>query len=285
MNAWSRLAPSWLHFLIAAATLAAPPGMAASPAAQELHLGSVAMDVPAAMVQRLTPLARYLSRECGLDVSFRASPNLGSAVHELGRDYTQIAYLTPMAYIEAREQYGVKPLVAPRTHGRSSFNLVVAARTDSPVASMADLKGRRFAFGDQKALLQRAVVVGAGVKLEDLGEYRFLKHYDNIAKAVLNDDFDAGILKDTIYEEFAPRGLRRLHTSPALPGYLFAVGRGVPEATVRKLRTAFLALKADTPENKAVLNGLDAGYDGFDTVEDKDYDEVRRLVAPFRTKD
>lgn len=287
MNLWSHIPPAWRRALAtpalaAFAFMAAPPHAAAAQAAKELYLGSVAMDVPAAMVQRLAPLTRYLSRETGLRVSFRASPNLGSAVHELGRDFTQIAYLTPVAYIEAREQYRVEPLVTPLTHGKSSFNLVVAVRQDSPLASMQELKGKRFAFGDEKALLQRAVVVGAGVRLEDLSQYRYLKHYDNIAKAVLNQDFEAGILKDTIYEEFAARGLRRLHTSPPLPAYLFAVGSGVPEATVKKLRAAFLALKPDTPEHKAILQGLDMGYDGFEPVQDKDYDEIRRLIAPFR---
>ena len=128
---------------------------AAATAADEIYLGSVAMDVPAAMVQRLTPLTNYLSKKTGLKVSFRASPNLGSAVNELGNDQTQIAYLTPVAYIEAHDKFKVKPLVAPLTHGKDTFNLVVAVHQDSNIHSMADLNGKSFALGDEKALLQR----------------------------------------------------------------------------------------------------------------------------------
>jgi phosphonate transport system substrate-binding protein len=248
----------------------------------ELFLGSVAMDVPAAMVKRMAPLAHYLTSKTGIKVSFRASPNLGSAVNELGEDFTQIAYLTPVAYVEAHDKYGAQPLASPITHGKSTFNLVVAVRSGSPFVTMEDLKGHSFAFGDEKALLQRAVVVGGGVKLEELSRYSFLKHYDNIAKAVLNDDFDAGILKDTIYEEFADKGLRKLYVSPPLPSYLFAINKSVPEDMVKKLRAAFLALKADTPQHKTILQGLDIGYDGFETVRDEDYDVVRKLIAPFR---
>ena len=65
--------------------------------AETLYLGSVAMDVPAEMVRRLAPLTAYLSKAAGMKVVFRASPNLGSAVEELGKDFTQIAYLTPVA--------------------------------------------------------------------------------------------------------------------------------------------------------------------------------------------
>jgi phosphonate transport system substrate-binding protein len=251
---------------------------------QELYLGSVAMDVPAEMVKRLTPLTQYLTKQTGINVSFRASPNLGSAVNELGKDFTQIAYLTPVAYIEAHDKFRAQPLVSPLTHGKSTFTLVIAVRRDSPFQTMEDLRGRTFAFGDQKALLQRAVVVGGGVKLEEFSRYSFLKHYDNIAKAVLNKDFDAGILKDTIFDEFEPKGLRRLYTSPRLSSYLFAVSGLVPPETAKKLRDAFMALNAKNPEHLAILKGLDQGYDGFEPVEDKDYDAIRKLIAPFQNQ-
>ncbi len=254
---------------------------AASPAPDEIYLGSVAMDVPAAMVQRLAPLTAYLSKKTGLKVAFRASPNLDSAVNELGKDLTQIAYLTPVAYIEAHDQYKAKPLVSPLTHGKATFNLVVVVPQDSNIQSMADLKGKSFALGDEKALLQRAVVVNGGISLHQFSRFGFLKHYDNIAKAVLNKDFDAGILKDTIYEKFAGRGLRKIHTSPPLSSYLFAVNEHLPDETVKKLRAAFLTLKADNPEGNAILKQLDQGYDGFVVTEDKEYDEVRKLIAPF----
>jgi phosphonate transport system substrate-binding protein len=121
-----------------------------------------------------------------------------------------------------------------------------------------------------------------GINMHQFSRFGFLKHYDNIAKAVLNKDFDAGILKDTIYEKFAKQGLRKIHTSPPLPSYLFAVNEKMPPETVKKLRAAFLALKADSAEGKAILKELDQGYDGFVTAEDKDYDEVRKLIAPFQ---
>ena len=272
----------WLISLTALGLLTLPVH-AAPVGAEEIYLGSVAMDVPAAMVQRLTPLTTYLSKKTGHKISFRASPNLGSAVNELGKDFTQIAYLTPVAFIEASDKYRARALVSPLTHGKNTFNLVVVVHKDSPTQTMADLKGKSFALGDEKALLQRAVVVGGGVKLEEFSKYGFLKHYDNIAKAVLNKDFDAGILKDTSFEKFASQGLRKIYTSPPLSSYLFAVSERLPAETVQKLRAAFLELKADTPEGKAILNELDPAYNGFVVAEDKDYDAIRKLIAPFQT--
>lgn len=259
-------------------------GSSVQAADDEIYLGSVAMDVPAAMVQRLTPLTTYLSKKTGLKVSFRASPNLGSAVNELGKDVTQIAYLTPVAYIEAQEKYKAKPLVSPLTHGKSTFNLVVVVQQDSNIQNMMDLVGKSFALGDEKALLQRAVVVNGGIGLHQFSRFGFLKHYDNIAKAVLNKDFDAGILKNSSYEKYAAQGLRKIHTSPPLSSYLFAINEKVPTETANKLRAAFLALKIDNAESKDVIKALDPAYDGFVSVEDKDYDEVRKLIAPFQKR-
>ena len=272
-------------YLLAAWSLfLAPSGHAADEAPANISLGSVAMDVPAAMVKRLTPMATYLSAQTGFKVSFRASPNLSSAVEDLGAGHTQMAYLTPVAYLDAHERYQVMPLVGPLTRGKSTFNLVIAVKKDSSIKTVADLRGRKFAFGDEKALLQPAVVVAAGMKLEDFASYGYLRHYDNIAKAVLNGDFDAGILKDTVADEFAPKGLRIIHVSPPLAPYLFAVSRDLAPKTVAKLKNAMLALNSGTPESKAVLSSLDPGYDGFVAAEDKDYNGIRSLVANVSNK-
>lgn len=250
----------------------------------DLSLGSVAMDVPAAMVKRLTPLAKYLGSKTGYNVKFRASPNLDSAVEDLGQGHTQLAYLTPVAYIEAHEKFGAIPLVIPLTKGKSTFNLVIAVRKDSPIKSIRDLHGKKFAFGDEKALLQPAVVMGAGIKLEDFASYSYLKHYDNIAKALLNGDFDAGILKDTIADKFEPQGLRIIHVSPPLASYLFAASSRLGPEVVAQLKAALLALNADTPESLEVMRALDPSYDGFASTEDRDYHVIRKLVAPLQVK-
>lgn len=275
-----------LYATLLAATLmaGASPVCSAEKLGNDLYLGSVAMDVPAAMVKRLTPLAKYLSRKTGYNVMFRASPNLGSAVEDLGMGHTQLAYLTPVAYIEAHEKYAAAPLVGPLTHGKALFTLVIAVRKDSPIKTVSDLRGKKFAFGDEKALLQPAVVMGAGIKLEDFSSYAYLKHYDNIAKALLNEDFDAGILKDTIAEKYQSKGLRIIHVSPPLASYLFAVGSRLPPETVARLKSALLALKPDTPENQDVLSALDPAYDGFVEADNKDYQVIRKLIAPLQEK-
>jgi len=245
---------------------------------RDLQLGSVAMDIPVEMINRLTPLTTYLSKQIGIPVNFHPSPNLNSAVEDLGSNTTQIAYLTPAAYLEAHEKYGATALVSPLNKGQATFTLMIVVPNDSPIQNVADLRGKKFAFGDKKAILQPAVVESAGVKLNEFASYDYLNHYDNIAKAVLNGDFDAGILKDAIAESFANKGLRVIYTSAPLPSYVFAVGKNLPAITVNKLKKAMLALKADNAAHKTILSALEKGYDGFAIANDKDFDGIRKLL-------
>ncbi len=247
-----------------------------------ITMGSVAMDIPVEMIKRLSVLTNYLALQTGLNIRFRPSPNLGSAVDELGGNQTQIAYLTPVAYIEARQKYGVIPLVAPTIKGKPHFSLVIGVKSGSGIRTPADLKGRRFAFGDEKALLQKASVASMGLNTTDFSHYAYLKHYDNIAKAVLAGDFDGGILKDSIADDFRDKGIAVIASTPPLPSYIFAVHPSMPASVRNKLRDAFLALKKDTPVGTATLEAFDSSYDGFVVIQDSAYDPVRKVIQPFQ---
>lgn len=245
-------------------------------------MGSVAMDIPVEMIKRMSALTNYLALNTNLNIRFRPSPNLGSAVEELGTGQTQIAYLTPVAYIEARKKYGVIPLVAPTIQGRPSFSLVIGAKAGAGITKPADLKGKRFAYGDEKALLQKAAVESMGLKTSDFTTFAYLKHYDNIAKAVLAGDFDGGILKDSVADEFKGKGLVVIGSTAPLPSYLIAVHPGMPAAVRNQLRDALLALKKTTPDGAATLEAFDKSCDGFVVVDDSAYDLVRTLIQPYQ---
>lgn len=249
---------------------------------EPIFLGSVAMQVPIEMHDRLTPLAAYLSGKTGQRVEFRAAPDLKAAVEDLGNGRTQIAYLTPVAYIDAHDKYGVIPIAAPLTKGKPYLTLSIVVRNASPIKAPADLRGRRFAFGDERALLQRAVVVASGVNLEEFSHYGFLKHYDNIIKAVSKGDFDGGIVIDRSLPDARAAGLRAIHESPRLPAYVFGVSPRMPLAVFQKLQRALIALRADNPAERAVLQALDPAFDGLTVVHDMYFDSARKLIEPYK---
>lgn len=248
----------------------------------ELLFGSVAMDIPAVMYKRLKPLTDYLSATLNKPVSLKLSPDMGSAIEEISSGAVQLTYLTPVAYLNAHKKGGVQLIVKTITNGKGSFNLMIVVKQGSPIQSVKDLAGKDFAFGDKKALLQRATVVGAGMPLEKLGSYKFIGHYDNIVRAVVSGDFDAGILKDTMAYKWEGKGIRILYRSPDLPPYNISASRNVGPKTAAKLRKAFLDLNPKNPEHLKVIKAVDKKYDGFAVTSDREYDVVRKLIAPFK---
>lgn len=247
----------------------------------ELLFGSVAMDIPAVMYKRLKPLTDYLSHTLQRPVSLKLSPNMGGAINEVSTGAVQLTYLTPVAYIKAHEKGGAQLVAKTVTNGKGSFNLMIVVKQDSPIKTVKDLAGKDFAFGDEKALLQRATVVGAGMPLEKLGSYKFIGHYDNIVRAVISGDFDAGILKDTMAYKWEGKGVRILYRSPDLPPYNISASRSLSAKTLAELRKAFLLLDPKNPGHLAVIKAIDIKYDGFAATSDKEYDVVRKLITPF----
>jgi len=249
--------------------------------ANDLKFGSVAMDIPAVMHRKLSPLTEYLNKEIGLPVNLHLSPNMPAAIKSVADANVDLAYLTPVAYLKAHKQGDAEILVKTVTNNKASFQLMIVVKKDSPIQSVDELAGKNFAFGDKAALLQRAVVVGAGMPLEKLGDYKFIGHYDNIARGVQAGDFEAGILKDTKAFKWQDKGLRILYSSPQLPPYNIAASKNLSPDMKAKLKKAFLSLDINKPEHKAVIKALSKKYDGFAATTDAEYDVVRKLIKPF----
>lgn len=246
-----------------------------------VKFGSVAMDVPSGMHKRLTPLTKYLSESLGEPVNLKLAKDMPEAIQDVSKGSVDLAYLTPVAYIRSYAAGNTQLIAKMKTNNKASFKLMIVVREDSPIQSVEDVIGKSFAFGDKAALLQRAVVVGAGLPLDKLGSYQYLRHYDNIVRAVLLGEYDAGILKDTMAFKWQGKGVRVLYSSPDLPPYNIAASSKVSPQMLVKLKKAFLGLDISNPEHHAIIKALDKKYDGFADASDSDYDIVRQLIKPF----
>lgn len=273
----------WLYLALGLVLqVRAPVTLAQDAEVKELYFGSVAMDVPAVMHRRLSPLTKYLSGALQRPVSLKLSPDMSAAIKEISNGTVHLAYLTPVAYVKAQNSGDVRLLVKTVTKGAGSYQLMIVTKEGSAVRSIEDLAGKRFAFGDKAALLQRAVVVGAGMPLERLGSYSFIGHYDNVLHGVMNGDFDGGILKDTMANKWKGKGLKILHASAALPPFNIAASRNMNPKLAEQVRGALLKLDIRKPAHAQVLQALDEQYTGFAPVKDEDYNAVRKLIKPFQ---
>ena len=260
------------------APLAAYPAQEVKP----IRFGSVAEDIPTVMHQRLIPLTDYLGAAIGRQITLVLSPDMASATEALSSGNVELSYLTPAAYLRAQKAGNVQIMAKVVTDNQPFFRLEIVVREDSSIQKVADLAGKKFAFGDPAALLQRAVVVNAGMPLESLDRRDFIGHHDNVSRGVLNRDYDAGIVTDRQARKWANKGLRVIYSSPPLPPFNISATRTMDPEIFLRLQKALLSLDRNNPDHRRVLDALGANFDGFAQTNDAEYDIVRKLTKPFQ---
>lgn len=235
------------------------------------------------LVKRFSPLVNYLTAELGQPVRIRVQKSYQSHIDFVGQNRADIAFIGPVSYVLMRRSYGAKPLLAKlEESGTSFFRGVIVVRQDSSFASVADLRGKSFAFSDPNStmghIVPRAMLAQAGVPVSQLGRHDFLNSHHDVVLAVLGGYFDAGGVKDEIFVEYEKRGLRALAKSPPVAEHLFLTRSDLPAPLVQRLRSLFLAVNS-SPRKQNILSGIKATATGFVPVVPRDYDSLEELMG------
>jgi len=234
------------------------------------------------LVNRFTPLVNYLSREMGQPIEMRVSKTYKDHIDVTGENRVDFAYIGSAGYVKMVNLYGRKPLLARiQVNGKSTYQGVIIVRTDRDLIMPTDLIGKLFAFGDPNStssyLVPLFVLWKAGVSLEDLGSYEFLKNHHNVALGVLTGHFDAGAVKEEVFYEYEERGLKELVRTPPISEYLFVATHSLPPGQVRKLRKTLYAL-ANNEQGQFVMTSIKHSLTGMVPVKDEDYDNLRDIL-------
>jgi phosphonate transport system substrate-binding protein len=160
--------------------------------------------------------------------------------------------------------------------GNPTFYGEVVVKKDSGIASMKDLKGKTFAFGDRDSTLTHILplymLMEAGVNLEDLKKYSFVGSHDNVALSVASGSFDAGELMPDIAAKYMDRGLMVMAKSPELPEHVFVATKKTDKAAVAKLQNALLAMEP------TLYKAIKPTLTGLQKFDDKDFDILRKIL-------
>jgi phosphonate transport system substrate-binding protein len=146
---------------------------------------------------------------------------------------------------------------------------------------LTDLAGKKFAFGDPNSTMShfvpRAMLAEAGISVAHLAGHDFLHTHHNVALAVLGGYFDAGAVKEEVFDEFKNKGLGILARSPPVPEHLFLARSDLPEELIAQIRFHLLALN-DDPRGPTILNSIRESITGLLPAVDQDYDSLRELM-------
>lgn len=234
------------------------------------------------LIEKYTPLAKYLSDRLKRPVNVTVAKNYAEHIRLTGEDKLDISFLGGSPYVVIGNDYGLKPLLARyEFDGAPLFRAVIITGKNSPFKTLADLNGKRVAFGSAKSTLSTQVPVymllQAGVQLTDLAKYTHLRNHTNVVLGVEFGDFDAGAVAEEIFEENKDRNIRVLAYSPQLSTHVFVTRTDMPPDLHEQISRALLDLKSD-PHGPAILHAIAKNLTGFVPVQDNDYDLHREIL-------
>lgn len=238
------------------------------------------------LIKRFTPLANYLGKKIGRPVTVTIAKDYQEHIDKIGNDKVDIAYMGPAPYVRMVDLYGEKTILARlEINDRPTFQGVIIVAQDNPIRTLSDLAGKRFAFGDPAStmshLVPRYMMRQAGVTIDKLAGHVFLKNHHNVALGVLLGNFDAGAVKEEVFDEYRQQGLKTLKRTPPISEHLFVVRTTLPPETVEALRNALYVLKND-PEGPAIMTAVKENVTGIVPATDSDYDNLRNILKTLK---
>lgn len=148
-------------------------------------------------------LKTYAEEALGVPVSLFAPADYNGVIQGFLGGTLDMAWLGASAYaaIYVESPEAVEPvLVKTNLDGSSTYYSIGIARADSGIASLADMEGKVFGFGDPNStsgyLIPLVDIPKAGYSMEPgayFGEIKFTGGHEQTIVAVANGDVDAGV--------------------------------------------------------------------------------------------
>lgn len=235
-------------------------------------------DTPSRVYTRFRPLTLYLGGILGRPLRLVIARTYDEQIDMIATGRADFAYIGPTPYVRARDRGRVAILAGETEGGQAFYQSALVVRADSPIEKVADLVGKRVAFGAEismsSAVAPKLILAQAGVKRTDLADIAHLDRHERVALAVLHGDFDAGGLRLDIAKSYLPRGLRILAISQPLPPHIIAASPRVSPEAAKQVRLALLHPDAVGQE---ALRMLGSGA-GFVEMDDTHFVAVRSML-------
>jgi phosphonate transport system substrate-binding protein len=272
----------WLSLLLAAAALTS--GIAAH-AADALRLG-IGLFQPDREKNDATyrPLAAYLAAKLGRTVELRTVDTWEGLAKSLANGETDLALMGPWGYVLANHVAGAQVVSTIEYDGKPEYFAIMITHPDSGIKSMADLKGKTFAFGDKGStsgyLIPLHHFMTQGIDPDTYFSKVLYTKHQAIETQVTAGQLDAGAdynrNRNAMIEEglIKPERSKILWQSAPLPNDAFAVSKSLHQdkALVSKLQAA---LGEIGPLLKTQPNLLPAHYTGFVVKDNSFYKPIR----------
>ena len=229
-----------------------------------LRVSAIPDEAPAELQRKFAPLGEYLKQQTGMNVQFTPVTDYAAVVEGLATNKIDLAWLGGFTYVQAkiRTNGGAKPIVQRAEDEVFTSKFIVPA--DSTAKTLADLKGKTFAFGAPSStsgsLMPRFFLLKDGINPEkDFKTVAYSGAHDATVAFVAAGRAEAGVLNASVWDKLVeaknPNAakVRVLATTPTYFDYNWTVRPGLDPALTKKLTDAFLQLDPAKPEQKEIM--------------------------------
>ena len=230
-----------------------------------LRVSAIPDEAPSELQRKFKPLGEYLKARTGLDVQFTPVTDYAAVVEGLATKKIDLAWLGGFTFVQAklRTEGQAVPIVQRAEDEKFTSRFIVPL--DSPIKSIAELKGHTFVFGAPSStsgsLMPRFFLQQQGIVPErDFKTVAFSGAHDATVAFVASGRAEAGVLNASVMDKLVEgknpnaEKVRVLATTPPFYDYNWTVRPGLDPALAKKLADAFLALDPAKPADKEILD-------------------------------
>lgn len=255
--------------------------------AQELKFGFTPVLSEPEMRAEFEPLMTYLANALGRKVTLYIAKDYGDLRTQMENGSVDIGSFSPFAYVDAAKGGKIRIIAQSIIEGSATYRGIIVARKDSGLKSIADLKGKRFAFVDPKSasgyVYPRAMLIEKGIDPESyFRETIFAGNHDKVIAAVLEGRMDAGAIYDGALGVAQRSGvpienLMTLASSDPIPHDAIAVRIGLNQELAKRIQRALIGLDKTEAGRKVIANSKKK-LTGHMVADDSVFDVVRRTA-------
>ena len=248
-----------------------------------VYFGVIPRDNPRIAYEKYQPIMDYLSETTPYTFELVLEKSYADTVNALGRGDIDIAFLSPITYLHAYDEFRATPILKSITDkGTPFYRSVIVVRQDSALDRLEDMKGKDFAFAALQStsgnLIPRFLLAEVGIHVGELGSYKHFNYHDTVVKSVLKGKYDAGAVRDSVAEKYLPLGLKIISASGPIPTGPVVSGPAASPEIIEAIRRELIQLNK-TKEGARVLKKIDVEFrGGFVPATDADYDNIRRKM-------
>ncbi len=239
------------------------PGFAAE--SKLLRVSAIPDEAPTELLRKYQPLVHYLEKELGLRVQFTPVIDYAASVEALAAGKVDLVWYGGFTHVQARHRTGGKAFAIVMRAADLNFHSKFITRVDSGIRSLADLRGKTFAFGSVSStsghLMPRYFLLQAGIVPErDFRRFSFSGAHDATAKWVESGKVDAGALNEAVWDKLVREGrvdtakVRVFWTTPAYVDYNWTVRGDLDRLLVSRIARAFLNLDYHNLAHRPILD-------------------------------